>query len=180
MTEQNAELKQRLRANRFRHEQSGLAAAIEALLGTASGPLEFVTLDRADALAAEYQLSHRTAAELNATVEAAWPQDEIERAVMFIHSLIEHVGARPAWLIVQLTEPQALMLNSDVVLDNPLGFASLADSELRLLDREVPAGLWLVRHSHHYGPMLTDYTWELTIWGEPWASAATRALRELG
>ncbi|HKW46426.1 MAG TPA: hypothetical protein VJN70_03245 [Gemmatimonadaceae bacterium] len=177
MTEQNAELKQRLRANRFRHEQAGLAAALEALIGTAGGPLEFVTLERADALAAEYLLSHRSAADLNATVEATWPQDEIERAVNFIHGLIEHVGARPTWLVVQLTEPQAVALTSEIVLDNPLGFASLADTELRLLDRELPAGLWLRRHSHHYGPMLTDYAWELTLWGEPWASAATRALR---
>lgn len=177
MTEQNAELHQRLRAERFRHEQSGLAAALEALLGRASGTLEFVPLDQADALAAEYQLSHRSAADLNAAVEATWPQDEIERAVNCIHALIESVGSRPAWLIVQLTEPQALSLATEVVLDNPLGFASLADTELRLLDLEVPAGLWFVRHSHQYGPLLTDYTWELIVWGEPWASAATRALR---
>ena len=180
MTEQNAELSQRLRASRFRHEQSGLAAALEGLLGTASGALEFVTLERADALAAEYQLSRRSAADVNTTVDATWPQDEIERAVNFIHALIEHVGARPAWLIVQLTEPQAVALTSEIVLDNPLGFATLADNEVRLLDRELPAGLGFVRHSHQYGPMLTEYTWELTVWGEPWASSAARALRELG
>ena len=177
MTEQNAELHQRQRADRFRHEQAGLAAALEGLLGKASGTLEFVTLDRADALAAEYQLSHRSAADLSATVEASWPQDEIERAVNFIHALIEHVGARPAWLIVKLTEPQAVPLTSEVVLDNPLGFASLADTELRLLDQELPAGVWFVRHAHQYGPLLADYTWELIVWGEPWASAATRVLR---
>ena len=177
MTEQNAESIKRLRANRFRHEQSGLAAALEGLLGTASGALEFVTLDRADALAAEYQYSRRGAADLNATVEAAWPQDEIERAVNFIHGLMEYVGTRPAWLIMQLTEPQAVALTSEIVLDNPLGFATLADNEVRLLDRELPAGLCFLRHSHHFGPMLAEYTWELTVWGEPWASAATRALR---
>jgi hypothetical protein len=177
MTEQNAESIQRLRANRLRHEQSGLAASLEGLLGTASGALEFVTLDRADALAAEYQLSQQSAAELDATVEATWPQDEIERAVNFIHALIEQVGARPAWLIIQLTEPQAIALTSEVVLDNPLGFATLADNEVRLLDRELPAGLSFIRHSHDHGPMLTEYIWELTTWGEPWASAATRALR---
>lgn len=177
MTEQNAELIQRIRANRFRHEQSGLAASLEGLLGTASGALEFVTLDRADALAAEYQLSQRSAADLNATVETTWPQDEIEPAVNFIHALIEHIGARPAWLIVQLTEPQAIALTSEVVLDNPLGFATLGDNEVRLLDRELPAGLAFIRHSHQQESMLTEYTWDLTMWGEPWASAATRALR---
>ena len=173
MTEQNAEI----RANRFRQEQSGLAAALEALLGAACDTLEFMPLDRADALAAEYQLSRRSAADVNTTVEAAWPQDEIERVVNHIHVLIEHVGTRPAWLIVQLTEPQAVGLASEVVLDNPLGFAALADNEVRLLDHELPAGLNLMRISHNYGPLLTDYTWELTVWGEPWASAATRALR---
>ena len=173
MTEQNAEI----RANRFRQEQSGLAAALEALLGAVSDALEFVPLARADALAAEYQLSRRSAADVNTTVEAAWPQEEIERAVNYIHALIEHVGARTAWLIMQLTEPQAVVLTSEIVLDNPLGFATLADNEVRLLDRELPAGLNFVRISHNYGPLLTDYTWELTVWGEPWASAATRALR---
>ena len=177
MTEQNAESSRGIRASRFRHEQSGLAAALEGLLGTASGGLEFVPLDRADALAAEYQLSRRSAADVNTTVEAAWPEDEIERAVNYIHALIEYVGQRPAWLIVQLTEPQAVALTSEIVLDNPLGFATLADNEVRLLDRKLPSGLHLLRHSHHFGPMFTEYTWELTVWGEPWASAATRALR---
>jgi hypothetical protein len=177
MTEQNAESIQQHRARRFRQEQSGLAAALEGLLGTASGALEFVTLERADALAAEYQLSHRSAADVNATVEAAWPQDEIERAVNYIHALIGHVGGRPAWLIVQLSEPQAVALTSESVLDNPLGFATLADNQVCLLDRELPAGLCFKRHTHDHESLLTDYTWELTVWGEPWASAATRALR---
>jgi hypothetical protein len=71
-------------------------------------------------------------------------------------------------------------LGSDAVLDNPLGFAAAGIGALRLLDRELPAGLWLVRRSHHYGPSTIRYRWELDVWGEPWLSAATRALRGVG
>jgi hypothetical protein len=96
-----------------------------------------------------------------------------------VHRVGAYVGARPAWLVVPGREPQAVALTSDVVLDNPLGFAALADFELVLLDQRVPAGLWLGRHTHVPGPGLTRYSWELEVWGaEPWLSAATRALRE--
>jgi hypothetical protein len=64
-------------------------------------------------------------------------------------------------------------VESDAVLDNPLGFAALAGGELVLLDQEVPAGIWLG------GPAAGTGGWELEVWGaEPWLSAATRALRE--
>ena len=177
MTEQDSELILRIRANRFRHEQSGLAAALGTLLGSAAEALDFVTLDRADQLFAEFQYSYNDAKRLDTAVGRTWPQEDIEHAVNSIHALIEPVGARLVWLIVKLTEPQAIAVPGEVVLDNPLGFAALADREVRLLDRELPAGLWLLRHSHHYGPTHTEYSWELAVWGEPWASATTRALR---
>jgi hypothetical protein len=66
------------------------------------------------------------------------------------------------------------------VLDNPLGFATLAGHELLLLDRELPAGLWLWRRVHDDGAARgVTVAWELELWGEPWLSAATRAIREL-
>jgi hypothetical protein len=75
-------------------------------------------------------------------------------------------------------EPQAAAVTVDAVLDNPLGFAALAeDYELVLSDAALPAGLWLGRHAHA-PPTPPRYTWELEVWGtEPWLSAATRALR---
>ena len=76
-------------------------------------------------------------------------------------------------------ERQAVPLESDAALDNPLGFASLAGHELWLLDRE-PAGLSLVRHSHRVGPNAVRGMWELEVWGEPWLSVATCALRGVG
>jgi len=71
-------------------------------------------------------------------------------------------------------------LQVDAVLDNPLGFASLGEHEVRLLDHSVPAGLWLRRHSRHFGLGPARHTWQLEVWGEPWLSAATRALRGIG
>jgi hypothetical protein len=71
-------------------------------------------------------------------------------------------------------------VDSEAVLDNPVGFAAAADHELRLLDQELPAGLLLDRRSHVHGPDVVRYTWELEVWGEPWLSAATRALRGVG
>jgi hypothetical protein len=53
--------------------------------------------------------------------------------------------------------------------------------ELVVADREVPAGLWLGRHIDAVGPEGVRHSWELEVWGaEPWLSAATRAVRELG
>jgi hypothetical protein len=167
--------------SRFRHEQSALAAALRSLLGQAADALEFMGPERAGEIDAEFLESHRAADEYGASVvENFWPEAEIEKAVGVIHRLARHVGARPVWLIVPLSDPQAVAMPNELPLDNPLGFAALADSELRLLDHELPAGLWFLRHTHHLATNHVEYTWELSVWGEPWASAATGALRGAG
>jgi hypothetical protein len=92
-----------------------------------------------------------------------------------LHRAAALLGARACWWIVPGREPQAVPLAADAVLDNPFGFAALAEgAELVLLDRELPAGLWLGPPTEAGAP-----GWELEAWGsEPWLSAATRAVRE--
>ena len=168
----------RLRAQRFRHEQAALADAIGGLLGRAANKLESAELREAESVNAEFIASWEAQEERDhAVVSQTWPQAEIERAIDTVHRIAQQVGDRSVWLVIALTEPHALSLSSEAILDNPLGFAALGDHELRLLDRELPAGLWLLRHSLHPGAAQAQYSWELTVWGEPWASAATRVLR---
>jgi hypothetical protein len=167
--------------NRFRHEQAALAAALRGLLGQAADTLEFMGPQRAAEIDAEFLQSHRAADEYGSgVVEKVWPEAEIEVAADVIHRLARNVGARPIWIIVPLSDAQAVAMPNELPLDNPLGFAALADSELRLLDQELPAGLWFLRHTHHVATNQVDYSWELSVWGEPWASAAMRALRGIG
>jgi hypothetical protein len=136
--------------------------------------------DRAAAIAAEARAAHRAAeAQGWAVVRRAWRDDEHAAVAATVHAVSTHVGPRAAWLVVPGREPQAVAVTSDAVLDNPLGFAALAEHELLLVDEVLPAGLWLARR-----PPRADATgggWELEVWGtEPWLSAATRALREQG
>lgn len=181
MSEPAADLTARARADAFRHEQAGLAAALRGLLGQAADSLTFLDLEGAGALSAELLASHRAADEYGGSVvERTWPEAEIQLAVDAIHRVARNVGPRPVWFVVPLTAPQCVAVPNDVILDNPLGFAALADRELRLMDQELPAGLWLRRHTRDDATGHADYTWELSVWGEPWASAATRALRGIG
>lgn len=181
MPDPAAEQAARLRADRFEHEQGALAAALRGLLGHTADSLTFADIARADALQGEFVASHRAADELAAgVVERVWPEAEIDAAVDTIHRLARNVGPRPVWLIVPLTDSHGVDMPNDLPLDNPLGFAALADSELRLLDRELPAGLWFLRHAPQLATGHFAYRWELSVWGEPWASAATRALRGIG
>jgi hypothetical protein len=163
---------------RFRRGRESLAAALRRLLGAAAAaPL--ADADRAAAIAAEARAGHRAAADHAwALVRHEWTSDDREGVAAVVHALSALVGSRPAWLVVPGREPQAAAVASDLVLDNPTGFAALsADHELVLVDAALPAGLWLARHAHEQaGP--TRYTWELEAWGaEPWLSATTRALR---
>lgn len=167
--------------HRFRQEQSALAAALRALLGQAVDTLEFVGQERAEEIDAEFLQSRAVEEYGSNVVQQVWPEGAIEAATEVIHRVSRNVGTRPVWLIVPLSEAQAVAMPNDFALDNPLGFAALAwdDGDLRLLDRELPAGLWLVRHTHVHGAG-REYSWELSVWGEPWASAATRAMRGIG
>ena len=159
---------------RFRQRRAELVESLRSLLGPRSRTEPLADPDRAAALAAEARASHRQAEPSSwAMVRRQWPRDEREGVVNLLHALSELLGPRSVWLVLPGREPQAVGLAADAVLDNPLGFAALTDFEMVLLDQTVPAGLWLLRHSYP-----TSSAWELEVWGEPWLSAATRAIRE--
>ncbi len=159
---------------RFRRQRTELIAQLRTLLGPRSRTEPLADADRAAALAAEARASHRQAEPNSwAMARREWACDEREGVVALLHALSDLLGTRSAWMILPGREPQAVGLSVDTVLDNPLGFAALSDFEMVLLDQSVPAGLWLLRHSYP-----TSSAWELEVWGEPWLSAATRAIRE--
>jgi hypothetical protein len=184
--ERLAEIARRARANKFRRDREQLASVLAQLLGHRLVADVLDDASQADSLAAEARAGRVAAEEYPwALVRREWPGDDRGAVTTLVHAISRRLGPRPVWLVVpqQGPPPQVAVLSSDAVLDNPLGFATLAQFELILLDREMPAGLWLGRHSHHYGPgwKTIEYTWELEVWGtEPWLSAATRALRETG
>ena len=161
---------------RFARQRAELTATLRGLLGAREALVPLPDADEAAALAAEARTAHREAATHEWTlVRHRWPAGERAGAAAVLHALSALLGPRASWLIVPGREPQAVALPSDVVLDNPFGFATLGDEpELVLLDRQLPAGLWL-------GPTTDPAAegWELEVWGtEPWLSAATRAIRE--
>jgi hypothetical protein len=105
----------------------------------------------------------------------SWPEGRRASIAAVLHHMGEMLGARALWLVIPGRPAQAVALDAETVLDNPFGFAALAEgAELVLLDRELPAGLWLGPPTEAGAP-----GWELEAWGsEPWLSAATRAVRE--
>jgi hypothetical protein len=164
---------------RFRRGRQELVVALRSLLGPRGAPEPLDDADRAAAVAAEARAGHRAAGEHAwAVVRHAWGEDGRAGAAAVLQGLGALVGSRPVWLVVPGREPQAVEVDSDVVLDNPIGFAGLAEGgELVLLDRQLPAGVWLGRHAG--AAPGAPAGWELEVWGaEPWLSAATRALRE--
>jgi hypothetical protein len=176
MTPQGDKLSARLAANRFRLERDALMAQLSRLLGRAtSTPLD--DAPHASALLAEFREAHAVAEPNDwAFIRHEWPMDAEADVAKRCHLLGRNLGVRTVWLLVGDHTPQAVTLRSDIVLDNPLGFAGIADHQLCLFDGEVTAGLWLARHSHHFGAEV-QFTWELDVFGEPWLSAAARALR---
>ena len=177
--ERSEELTARLAANRFRIARAEFASALARLLGRAA-PEPIADAAQAVALSNDFRAAYDAAEPYDwAMVTRAWGAAEAPAVVEALYRLSRNVGMRPTWLLAREGEPQAVALASSSVLDNPLGFAAAAGHELVLLDREVPAGLWLVRHSYHNGPHVR-FTWELEVFGEPWLSAATRALRGIG
>jgi hypothetical protein len=172
------EIARRAAAARFRRGRASMASDLTRLLGPRAGAALLEDRERAVALNADFLRTHTEAAKHDwARISQWWDASEAGDLANALHRLARNAGARPVWLIVLGREPQAAVTDSDSVLDNPLGFAALGDYELRLLDCEVPAGLWLVRHSYHAGAGVA-YRWEFEVWGaEPWLSAATRALR---
>jgi hypothetical protein len=181
MTDDRDDLARRASDQRFRRGREELAAALRRLLGSGNAPEPLADADRAAAVAAEARAGHRAAAEHGwAVVRREWPTDDRSAVAALVHAISARAGSRPVWLVVPGREPQVVPIDSEAVLDNPLGFATLAEAELVLLDQDVPGGVWLGRHSAHH-PGGTQHRWELEVWGaEPWLSAATRAMREHG
>jgi len=174
------EIARRTAADRFRLRREALAEDLVRLLGRRGRVEPSADLDEGARLTAEF-LAGRGAAEPNewAIVSRHWGADETDALTTILHRLSRNLGARAVWLLTSDHEPHAVPLQVDSALDNPLGFAGLSGHELRLLDRDVPAGLWLRRHTNHFGPA-ARYSWQLEVWGEPWLSATTRALRGIG
>jgi hypothetical protein len=179
--ESGDDLAARLSALRFGRRRDELAGWLRALLGPRADAVPVQELARAAALHTEYRACERASEGQDwALARATWALADIDEAIETLHRLSNNLGVRASWLIVPEREPQACLLMSDVVLDNPLGFALLAEHELALMDQSVPAGLSFLRHSHQNGDGAVEYEWELVVWGEPWLSATTRALRGIG
>ena len=158
-----------------------LSSELTRLLGTRTLIEPLSSAARAAQLDSAFVQAHAETEDLEwARVAHWWEADETDTLVETLHRMSALLGTRLVWLIVGGTEPQVASLVSDKVLDNPLGFGGLAGDDLRLLDQEVPAGIWLTRHTYH-GATQTQFRWEFEAWGaEPWLSAATRALRGEG
>ena len=164
---------------RFHARRAALADGLARLLGPRAQP-PLADAATAAAAAAELAASRRDAEPHDwALLRHAWPAGAARECVEALHRLARNVGARAVWLVDEApgAPPLAAALDSDAVLDNPLGFAALADGDgdeaaLRLLDRDVAAGLALARDGTR--------EWTLEVWGEPWLSATTRALRGIG
>ena len=171
--------------SRRERERTSLAVDLPRLLGRAA-PEPMGAAARAAALAAEWHASRAAALPDEwAIVARMWESADEVAMVDTLHRLSRNVAAasggagRPTWILWTESEAHAAALASDAVLDNPLGFAAMADGELRLLDQAVPGGLWLRRHGRLHDDGVT-FTWELEVWGEPWLSATTRAFRGVG
>jgi hypothetical protein len=163
---------------RFRARRSELRGGLVALLGPHTRAEPVPDPDRAAAVAAEAAAAQRAAAEQSwAVVRQAWTGEARDALVALLHVVSASVGERPVWLILPGREPQVVPLTSEVVLDNPLGFAALGGDELVMLDQAVPGGVTLIRVRRAAGA--AEESWDLEVWGaEPWLSAATRALRQ--
>jgi hypothetical protein len=172
-------------ATHFLARRAELADGLARLLGPrAAASVTLADAGPAAAVAAELRASHGDAEPHDwALVRHAWPAHEATVCADALHRLARNLGPRPVWLVGMSAHApaQAAALDSEAVLDNPFGFAALAATddaagtdaaELRLLDRDVAAGLWLTRDAAR--------GWELAVWGEPWLSATTRALRGVG
>lgn len=164
-----------------------LAIALRALLG-ARAPAPIDDAARAARLATEFAASRDAAVPSEwALLSRTWPADATPALVDTLHRLARNLGDRSVWLLDLGAPAQAVALPSAAVLDNPLGFAAATDHALALLDADVVAGLRLVRRAPDQTASddsasddTRDATWGLEVWGEPWLSATTRALRGVG
>jgi hypothetical protein len=173
------EIRQRVVAQKFRTRNEEFVGELKSLLGSRSNPLSTADAEEASRLAKEFKAGYESAVPHDwALVKVVWGDAKTPDLVDALNKLSNHLGNREVWLLDLREERQAVALDSEEVLDNPVGFAAVCDQQVALLDRDVPGGFWLVRHSYHVGRAIT-YEWELEIWGEPWLSAATRTLRDV-
>lgn len=152
MKERSDEIQRRASALHARRTRSAVDHDLRRLLG-AAGPIGRIS-EGAEAAAvldefrSSYQAIHTVSSLL---VHQEWAGDSREEIARVVDRFSAHLGARPSWLLLSGPNPLVLSVHTDDVLDNPFGFATLDAYQLRLLDRELPTGLWLLRHEHH-GP----------------------------
>ena len=172
------ELEDRITAQRLRSRNAEFVAGLKGLLGSRPSTVRTANAAEATRLAKEFKAGYESAEPHDwALIKFAWKGADSRDLVEWLHRLSNHLGNRDVWLLDVAEAAQAASIGSEQVLDNPLGFASILDQQVALLDQQVPAGFWLVRHSYHVGES-TTYEWELEVWGEPWLSAMTHALRQ--
>ena len=176
MKERSDEIQRRAAALRAKRKRAELNRDLHRLLGpTASADLVVEGPEAASALS-EFRSNYEAVEGVpSLLMHREWQDDEQQEIADLLHRLSTNLGPRPCWLLLSAPNPLRLSVNLDDVLDNPFGFAALESHQLRLVDRKLPAALWLTRHSYH-GPSDVTYAWELEVWGEPWWSAANRAL----
>jgi hypothetical protein len=181
MSDRSEDIARRASDNRFRRRREALVEALGALLGPRLAPEPLANSDCAATLAAEVRTAYRGAEEQAwGVVRGEWSSDDRGAVVDVLHAFAAALGPRSVWLVIPDREPQVVPLESDVALDNPLGFVALADHELTLFDQPLRAGLTLTRHSHFRGHARMSYSWEVEAWGsEPWLSTLTGALRQV-
>jgi hypothetical protein len=175
---ERSELERRAAALRARQKGRDLAADLRRLLRVVA-PTHIAYGTEAASLVADFRASYDAIESVpSLLVSEAWESDDRETIADSLHRLAGYLGGRATWLLLPAGDPIAVAVSSDDVLDNPFDFSALDIYQLRMLDGELSAGLWLLRHEHH-SPGNVAYSWELEVWGEPWISAATRAFREV-
>lgn len=106
----------------------------------------------------------------------AWGHDRLVAMCATLHHLSELLGSRPAWLLWPGTPADAARLDTETVLDNPLGFAAMTGGALALVDEGERDGLWLAPRDAAPGlPAALAGAWELEVWGAEWTCALSRA-----
>jgi hypothetical protein len=173
------ELQRRVEAQRFRNRRRALSEALAELIG-GDAPEPLGDPEEVDRLCAAIHASYGVAQESDAIVRRSWRAEEADDLRAAFERLARGLGRRPVWVLDLGWVPQAFASDSDTVLAAPLGFADASGYHLAILDAVAPAGLSLARHSHHYGPRVTRFTWELECWGEPWGPAMEEALSGAG
>jgi len=180
MTDRSDEIARRAQGNRHRVQSAELIEGIRALIGNSAKPhILDDPVAAADIKARAFRGYNVAVGAESGLVRKEWSSDASELIVDLLHAVSAEIGSRPVWWVLSRQEPQAVVVRSDQLLDNPLGFAALDEYSLNILDQDVAGGLLLTRHSHHRGPQDLSYTWELEAWGaEPWLSATARAIEQ--